>query len=740
MNPRHPTSSGRICFLAWLCLACVLHAGVPCAEDALWPIDAPRRFTSTFGEPRPGRYHLGVDFSSGGVTGKAVYALGDGWISHVSTSPFGYGKLLEYTLDDGSVVRCGHLSGFLPAVEDRLDSLRARKHSYDVTFDPPSRLYRFGKGDVVAFSGDTGSGPTHLHLEYHDRSGAIVNPFLRGIAAADTVAPEIGDIVFIPLDRDSSVDGSPLPVRFDPERNGPPHLTGRVGVAARIVDRSEPGGFDLGVYRAELALDGVVVFSKEYGTIPAAGGRFGGLDYLAGWLYGNGGVFSALFRREGNSLGFFSGAGLPKAGSDASPVYRALRITVHDYAGNTMSRDAGAVFGARPVITACAFDSSGVLRIAGSYPGGSLDRVELFALRNGGWTPLRTVRVRGRTCSVTESFGEHPAAVRVYLAGRDGFRSLPVAVRFEGGKKGESPTRLSAGVTMCHDRAAVRIASDRIPDSLPVFHAERGDGAGIQVPVTPLGDTLWIASVPLEPGKNVIRFDVRALDSRLRPVAATAKIDAMLIDPGKDFSVFAPDGRFSVRVFPESLYRAAPVSVECAEPSEPERLISASPVYRVAWGDEPLKGSCRVAFTLDHEPSLREHVYVSGNGKEWRCISGRRQGATLTAEYAGSGFLGVFVDETAPEVAPLAPSEAGKTSRRPGIRFRVIDRESGIGGSAAIIMLLDGEPVYGEYDPEGDTVSYTPRRDLPPGAHKVDVHVADRAGNRSFASRAFTVR
>lgn len=726
--------------LVWLCGLLVASAGLLSAEDALWPIDAPKKITSTFGEPRPGRYHLGVDFSSGGVTGKAVYALGDGWISHVSTSPYGYGKLLEYTLENGSVVRCGHLSGFLPAVEDRLDSLRARRHSYDVAYNPTPAMFRVKKGDIVAFSGESGSGPAHLHLEYRDPSGAFANPFLRGIASADTVAPEIGDIVFVPLDRDSAVDGSPLPVRFDPERSDPPHLTGRVGVAARIVDRSEPGGFDLGVFRAELVLDGSVVFSKEYASIPVNGGRLGGLDFLAGWRYGNGGTLSAFFRREGNSLGILSGPGIPAAGSGTAPAYRALKITARDFADNTMSRDAGAVFGSRPVITACSFDSSGVLRIAGSYQAGTLDRVELFTLKNGVWSLSRTVRASGKTCTVREAFVNFPVAVRVTLAGRDGFRSLPVTVRFEGGKNGESSMRVIAAATMLHDCAVVRIVSDRIPGSLPTLDTVRGGGPAVRVPVTPLGDTLWIASFPLEMGKNAIRFDVMALDTRLRPVAAAVKMDAMRIEPGKDFSVFAPDGRFSVRIFTESLYRAAPVSVDGADPVEPERLIPASPVYRVAWGDEPLKGSCRVAFTLDRGPTRRELVYVSGGGKEWRCIGGRREGTTITADYFGSGLAGVFADEIAPEVAPLAPSEIGTVSRKPVIRFRVIDRESGIGGSTAVIMLLDGETVYGEYDPEADTISYTPRRDLAPGPHKVDVHVADRAGNRSFASRTFTVR
>jgi murein DD-endopeptidase MepM/ murein hydrolase activator NlpD len=256
------------------------------ADDLPWPIDAGHIITSTFAEPRAGRFHMGVDFTSDGTVGKEVYAIGDGFISSVTTSPFGYGKLLELRLDKGGTVRYGHLSAFLPAIEDRLETLRAKHHTYDVELRFNPGEYPVRKGNVICRSGESGSGSAHLHVEFRDRGSAAVNLLTRGLAVADTVSPEIGEVILVPLDFGSSVNGSPLPVRLDSDSGEPPHLAGRIGIAAVLTDRTGPFDQHLGVYRAELSLDGAAVFSKRYDLIPSAEGRCGGLDYLPGYAVG----------------------------------------------------------------------------------------------------------------------------------------------------------------------------------------------------------------------------------------------------------------------------------------------------------------------------------------------------------------------------------------------------------------------------------------------------------------------
>ena len=101
-------------------------------DELIWPIDSSHVISSTFGEPRPGRVHFGIDFKSDSITGEKVFALGNGFITQVRTSPFGYGKALYLSLDNGMTVVYGHLSQFLPDIEERLFIQRNKQMSYDV--------------------------------------------------------------------------------------------------------------------------------------------------------------------------------------------------------------------------------------------------------------------------------------------------------------------------------------------------------------------------------------------------------------------------------------------------------------------------------------------------------------------------------------------------------------------------------------------------------------------------------
>ncbi|MBT4484843.1 MAG: M23 family metallopeptidase, partial [Candidatus Latescibacteria bacterium] len=178
------------------------------AQEIPWPIDSPKRISSSFGEPRPGRFHFGVDFKSGGVTGKKVYAIGDGYISHVQTSPFGYGKGLYLTLDSGKTAVYGHLSGFLPEIEDRLFRMRISKKTYDVKLWFKPDEFKVRQGQVIAYSGDTGSGAPHLHLELRDEKNIPLNLLDYGLVVHDDIPPVLDSVMLIPFDKTSSIDGS----------------------------------------------------------------------------------------------------------------------------------------------------------------------------------------------------------------------------------------------------------------------------------------------------------------------------------------------------------------------------------------------------------------------------------------------------------------------------------------------------------------------------------------------------
>ena len=73
--------------------------------------------SSNFGEMRPGHFHSGVDIRTGGVEGKPLVAVADGYVSRIAVSPGGYGRAIYLTLRNGTTAVYGHLQRFRDDIE-----------------------------------------------------------------------------------------------------------------------------------------------------------------------------------------------------------------------------------------------------------------------------------------------------------------------------------------------------------------------------------------------------------------------------------------------------------------------------------------------------------------------------------------------------------------------------------------------------------------------------------------------
>ena len=76
------------------------------------PVKIPISLSATFAEIRTNAFHAGVDIRTQGVEGKEVFAVADGYVSRIGVSPYGYGKVLYITHDDGFTSVYAHLSKF----------------------------------------------------------------------------------------------------------------------------------------------------------------------------------------------------------------------------------------------------------------------------------------------------------------------------------------------------------------------------------------------------------------------------------------------------------------------------------------------------------------------------------------------------------------------------------------------------------------------------------------------------
>ena len=163
-------------------------AGITLAAEPIYsPFQKDAYLTSSFGENRGTRYHAGVDYSTLMEEGWVIYAPEDGKVEEVRVSPFFYGKVMFYKGESGKTWVFAHQSSF-----GKLDSLvfaeQYSKKSNDVILKPG---VPYKKGDTLTFSGSTGIGNPHLHLEIRQGKNNVISPCGIGVYCGDTLDPQI---------------------------------------------------------------------------------------------------------------------------------------------------------------------------------------------------------------------------------------------------------------------------------------------------------------------------------------------------------------------------------------------------------------------------------------------------------------------------------------------------------------------------------------------------------------------
>lgn len=323
--------------LARVTLVALVSCSIVRAEEYEWPLELPRILTSSFGEYRVGRFHMGIDLRTGPI-GKRVHAAGDGYISRLRCSPYGYGKAVYLTLADGHTLVYAHLNDFAPGMRDYVRRAQHRAESYVVDLFPEPGEFPVARGDVIAFSGQTGIGVPHLHYEIRNPSGHAINPRTVGVDWPDKTRPTIRKVAIIPGSVASTVEGDFLPRTMTVRRlstgaytTDPVHVSGRIGVGVEIVDPANGGSTRLGIHTLESEIDGETSFLLRYDLISYGGNNDGVVAYHP--YLRDEGRFLLLWRWPNNSceaFAFPNGDGWIDVGDEA----RSLTIRAVDFHGN----------------------------------------------------------------------------------------------------------------------------------------------------------------------------------------------------------------------------------------------------------------------------------------------------------------------------------------------------------------------------------------------------------------------
>jgi hypothetical protein len=235
------------------------------------PVKIPLLLSANFGELRIDHYHSGLDIKTQGAIGKEVVASADGFIYRIGVSPGGFGKALYVRHSSGYSTVYGHLDRFTPEIDEYVRSQQYDKKSFLVTLFPGREKFPVSQGDVIAYSGNSGSsGGPHLHYEIRKSESEIpVNPLLFEFGSGDNILPVIEKLAIYPINRNSYINSTQGIKKFTvsgghgnyyiPKENVI-SISGLAGFGIKAWDLLNDAYNKCAVYSIELRIDSVPVY------------------------------------------------------------------------------------------------------------------------------------------------------------------------------------------------------------------------------------------------------------------------------------------------------------------------------------------------------------------------------------------------------------------------------------------------------------------------------------------------
>ncbi len=242
-------------------------------ETFIYPIPIDIRIKSIFASFRGNHFHGGIDFSTFGKIGIPVRAVENGYIFRLSNKFYGFGNAV-YIKHKTFISVYGHLDRFenkvlkLGNLAKRLANKTDGRYFGDYFFKNKGIFVK--KGQIIAYSGETGAGPPHLHFEIRDLNNNPINTF-NYIKIQDTISPRIGKVILKPLRFGAFINGklSPEIIKLNGKQQNkyPVYISGPFSITITSWDKYYK--YDrTGIYGWRCYIDKTLLSEIKFDKIP----------------------------------------------------------------------------------------------------------------------------------------------------------------------------------------------------------------------------------------------------------------------------------------------------------------------------------------------------------------------------------------------------------------------------------------------------------------------------------------
>ena len=659
-----------------------------------YPLEIKAGLSSNFGEFRGNRVHTGVDLRTNMQTGYKVYAIDNGKIVRLSVKRLGFGNALYIEHPNGLMSVYGHLDRFaeeslgLRSLVKRYQKQRASKYPGNIYPKNPIPVKR---GQLIAYSGETGYGLPHLHFEVRRGGAAPLDPFKHGFSYEDHTPPVIESILIEPLGSQSWVDGEHFLREYRTEKQQGAYLVqhipkvhGNVRFTAAAYDqigaqnKCAVDRIDLyiaysGVDKLDLYIDKEQFFHNQFNQVTYDTNHRGGL------------VYNYNLTRLSNPTQYY---------------YRLYNLSPSHFPYR-----------------------------------------QVFAKDKGIWdTTLYKEGLHTILLEIYDVMGNlSTAQMQVYVEHQRVIQSL-ASTRSQG-KEWYMEVREFQGFleVLCQSNIPLQ--------SAPVLEVTQKNSTLATLPLSPKAQNTFATTYDLPSGKNgMLELTVTAMtqngeqfkETRQYPVnKITAKRGGTVSYGNKVSMSFPAEALYEdifANIWPTSAYELT------------EGLPLMSEVYDFRPAGVPLekKGSIRIQYPQNvKDPKTLGIFWWDTIKKRWYFMDDKHEtkSRSLTAPIIYPSIYAVLQDTVHPVISDLKP-ESGNTASAPQLTLSAMIKDVGKGvDEATIVMKLDGREVDGEYDPDRRKFSYSLTKKLPAGKHTLSVQASDKAGNSAKPQTStFTVR